>query len=129
MGLALLTPAGARADATVEYPSPVPPPPAAATPKVSLGKAALNGNTGRASIAVTVNEAGLLTLSGKNVKRTVLKAGARGTVLMPIVPKGKAVRQLGRRGRAKVAIAVSLAGADGQKANASRKLTLRQRRR
>lgn len=62
------------------------------------------------------------------VKRAAVRAAAAGSVRLAIAPRGKAKRELRRRGKAKVLAAVTFAPDGGTPATRSKRVRLRRKR-
>ena len=76
----------------------------------SLGKLHLNRRRGTGALTVKVPAAGTVVLVGsKQVRGARRKVGAAGAVKLPLRPKGKAKRQLARRGRVQLTVRVRFA--------------------
>ncbi|HEX4751406.1 MAG TPA: hypothetical protein VH268_00805 [Solirubrobacterales bacterium] len=94
---------------------------------LKLGKVKLNAKKGTATVAATVNGPGELRLSGASVKSVTVRAGGAGTVSLSIKPRGKALKQLKKTGKAKVIVKVVFSLAAGGTATATKSATLRRR--
>jgi hypothetical protein len=95
---------------------------------LKLGKVRLNAKKGTATVAATVNGPGELRLSGASVKSATVRAGGARTVSLSIKPRGKALKELKKSGKAKVAIKVVFSpAAGGTAATASKSATLHRR--
>jgi hypothetical protein len=98
-----------------------------AKPKLKLGKLKLNRKKGTAILAVTVSDAGKVTVSGKKVVGKTKKAGKAKTLKLLIKAKGKAKKLLGRKGKAKVKAKVSFKPTSGAVVSKARKLALKKK--
>jgi large repetitive protein len=84
---------------------------------------------GTARLAVAVNTAGSIRLTGKGVvDRTVVAAGA-GTVRVPVTPTKPSTKVLNRRGRLPVTVTLTLTPESGETVSTTRQLVLKKRRR
>jgi hypothetical protein len=81
-----------------------------------VGKRKLNRKKGTAALTVTVSGPGQVSVSGKKVKRKSKHAAAAGSVTLPIVAKGKARKQLGKKGKAKIRVKIAFAPDGGDHA-------------
>lgn len=88
-------------------------------------KVKLNKKKGTATLSFGVGAPGQALLSGKKVKRKSKAAKAAGRVKLPIVAKGKALKQLRESGRAKVKLKVTFTPTGGSTATFTKKVTLR----
>lgn len=97
---------------------------------LKLGGLRLNRRRGTGALTVKVPAAGTVVLVGsKQLRGARRKVGAAGTVKLPLRPKGKAKRQLARRGRARITVRVRFAPKGGGSHHTkTRKVTLVERR-
>lgn len=98
------------------------PPPSNA---LSLRGVAVDASKGVAGLKVAVPGPGTLVVSGAQVRRRSLDAGAAGTVTVPIKPKPNARRTLRRQGQLRTTVTVAFTPVGGATATAQRTLTLR----
>jgi hypothetical protein len=106
-------------------------PPAVAPPSndFSFGKVKKNKRRGTAKLTVEVPGPGDLDLAeGKKVKGAEARAETAGAVRLPIVPRGKAKRRLKRKGKAKVAPAVTFTPDGGEPNTESTQIKLKRKR-
>jgi hypothetical protein len=97
-------------------------------PSFSFGKVKRNKRKGTAKLTVNVPGPGDLELTKtKKVKRARKRAEASGAVKLPIKPKGKARRKLGRRGKAKVTAEVTYTPDGGAASTSATSVKLKQR--
>jgi hypothetical protein len=103
--------------------------PADAPPTRSAGALRLDGlrrnpRTGTATLTVTVPSGGAVALSGTGVKPARRELGAAGRATLTIRATGARARILARRGRARVALAITFTPAGGSAATQTRRVTL-----
>jgi YVTN family beta-propeller protein len=112
--------------------APIQAPPPAAVPikavaaKLGFGKLERNKEKGTATLAVTLSGPGRLTVSGKGAVRRSVQRQAAGTVKVAIKAKGKALRKLGRTGKAKLRLSFNFAPTGGAATTKTRKVKLLQ---
>ncbi|HET7444290.1 MAG TPA: hypothetical protein VFJ57_06500 [Solirubrobacterales bacterium] len=105
--------------------------PAPETPKpppsnaLTLRGTAIDAGKGVAGLEVSVPGPGTLVVSGVQVLRRTIEAGAAGTVTLSIKPKAKARKALRRQGRLRTTVAVAFTPVGGVTASVQRTLTLR----
>ena len=93
----------------------------------SLGKAKPNRHKGTALLSVTVPGPGTLVLSGKQLvkQKRKVSAGSKTTVKLLVKAKGKALKALSKKGKAKVKATVAFTPATGTSGSQAKKLVLR----
>ncbi len=67
---------------------------------------------------------GRIRLNGAGLRTFKRKVDAKGTVKLPLKPKGKALRSLNRRGRAKVKAKISFKPPYGTARTVTKRITL-----
>ena len=97
---------------------------AAKPAKLGFGKLERNKEKGTATLAVTLSGPGQLNVSGKGAVRRSVNRSAAGTVKVAIKAKGKALRKLGRTGKAKLRLNFRFAPAGGAVTTKTRKVKL-----
>ncbi len=105
--------------------APIPPAP---SNLFSFGKVTLNKHKGTASLQVMVPGAGLIVLSGKQVKQASLTASGMATIAMKITPTGKLVRKLKKSGKATVSVSVTFTPTGGTSKTLAKKVKLARKR-
>lgn len=89
------------------------PAPPAPSNLFSLGKLKLNKHKGTATLQVLVPGAGLIALSGRQVKQVSRTASGMATVTMEITPTGKLARKLKKSGKATVSVSATFTPTGG----------------
>jgi len=112
-------PGGALAKPAPEAPKPLP------SNVLTLRGAAVDAGKGVAGLKVAVPGPGTLVVSGAQVLRRTIEAGAAGTVTLSIKPKAKARKALRRQGRLRTTVSVAFTPVGGVTASVQRTLTLR----
>ena len=84
-----------------------------------VGKQKRNVKKGTATLTVDVSGPGQVAVSGKKVKRKSKHAARAGSVTLAIVAKGKALKQLNQKGKAKVRVTVTFTPDGGDHAATS----------
>jgi hypothetical protein len=110
---------------TAPCPSSTPPPaPVAPSNAIKVGKLIRNVRKGTAKLAVSVPDAGTLTLSGKGAKKATRSSKGAATLKLPIVATGKAKALLRSKGKAKLKLTLKFSPTGGTSASRFRKVTL-----
>lgn len=78
-----------------------------------------NKKKGTATLTVDVSGPGKVTVSGRKVKKKSTRAAGAGSVTLPIAAKGKALKQLEKKGRATVKVTVTFTPDGGDHAATS----------
>lgn len=91
---------------------------------IKFGKLKRNAKKGTARLFVNVPGPGVLTLSGKQVKRVKKAAKKAGKVALPIKAKGKALGRLKKKGKAKVRAKVAFTPNEGTAFEKTKKVKL-----
>ncbi len=92
--------------------------------KPAVRKVKLNRRTGRATLLVAVPSAGRLVLAGHKVKRAVRRARRKGTLSVPVRPRGKAKLKLDRSGKVRLAVKLRFTPTGGQTSTRTAKVRL-----
>jgi hypothetical protein len=91
----------------------------------TFGAVTRNKKKGTARLAVTVPNAGELTVGGKGVKAATVEVAEEGEVTVPIRSKGKKKKALKNKGKVKVAPKITFTPTDGEARTETRKLKLK----
>ena len=73
---------------------------------------------------MTVPGRGTLVAFAKGIKRTQKTVAARGSVKLPVIPKGKLAKRLKKNGKARVTVKVTYTPTDGNPRTKHKKITL-----
>ncbi|TMM11221.1 MAG: hypothetical protein E6G00_05370 [Actinobacteria bacterium] len=90
----------------------------------SFGKVTLHRHKRTATLAVKVPGRGTLVAFAKGIKRTQKTVAARGSVKLPVIPKGKLAKRLKKNGKASVTVKVTYTPTDGNPRTEHKKITL-----
>jgi hypothetical protein len=95
-----------------------------------VGRLVRNLNKGTAKLKVTVPGPGVLVATdarrkGKKLRKASVKAGAAGTITVPLVANGAGLRVLGERSKLRVSIALAYTPTGGPAGQVSLKRTLK----
>jgi Divergent InlB B-repeat domain len=89
------------------------------------GKVKRNKKKGTATLTVNVGAPGQVLVSSKKTKERSKSANAAGNVKLPIIPKGKALKALKKKGKAKVQVKVAYTPTGGVTSILTRKIQLK----
>ncbi len=90
-----------------------------------LGRLKLNRHRGTATLAVTVPEPGALRLTGRGLRKAVVRTAVGRTLKLAVRPGGRGLRQLRRKGKLRVRLKLSYSPDGGETSSRRRRLTLR----
>ncbi len=127
VGLPPADPGPAQGDPPA-HTAPIVPPAATPSNAFSFGALSRNRGKGTARLRVRVPGAGSLVLTGPGVRRAAGRSRAAGTVTLAVRAKGKALRALRRRGKAKVRLRVTFTPDGGTAGSRTKTVTLQKRR-
>ncbi len=112
------------ADRVEDYSSPIWFTRVAPSNKIAFGRLKLNRSKGSGTLRVKVPGPGRVSLVGGSLKSAKRRAKARGAVTLPLKAKGKALKTLRRKGRAKVKAKVKFAPDYGTAKTVTKRVTL-----
>ncbi len=92
--------------------------------RFAIGRLSLHRRKGTGTFVVTVPGPGKLVLSGKGVKKSSRRVKGAGAVKLPIRARGKALERLEKRGKVRVALAISFTPDGGTTLVKHKKVTL-----
>jgi len=93
----------------------------------TLGKLALNKKKGTATLPVSVEESGSVSIKGKGIKGVSAKPPAPGQVKLKVKAVGKTLKKLKKKGKVKITLTVTFTPSGGGPASKQAKGTLRKK--